>query len=684
MRWHFVARKLHRGYVLAAILGISLWPSIGATQGTLFVLPRANVFDANGTLEAGAKVFFYAVGTSTKQNTYTTAALSVAHSNPVVADAYGKLPAIFLDPTVGAYKIVIATSDDSDPPVSPIETVDAYPTVGTLYPSTSQENEARVIPTAYQYPPGHITRYWSGSGSIHRAWESSNRQAAAGGAPIYVPRTAHDDCYEATDPLTVDHNADVYFEPGACIAYTGADPDSRDVEDEVVALTIGAAEELVVSRRYENLHLKRRPASDWKHQGEIGIRVYNASGSHFSFQEISNFTVCFQAMASGGSGFQGNMLEFNHLFDCKIARDWTNETNGFANDNLIIGGRIIVRTGANDSEARYGDRITSSDDSYLTNNNNVFLKPLIELNAADTSGEAVSVVVTHGEDNHWIDARSEGNDLTMRTANASTRNLFEAGFLSDATEVAEQLDTSSENLVVSQRNRVAQYFTYPVFQLKDAGRKAIGRSETSIAIPEVLWFTSSSAARTAASSTGVTYDGDFVTIPSTRGMGVGVVTTGADAKELIVRRAGTAGGRVHVIAYNGSNTILTAAGTVVGRPSHSLTFFRNSFGGSWSTGADTLGDVYFRVSASTAYVFIVIAGGSSPAVISDFEVFSATARGARVVPGAYTAPSALTPSYTGSGCMADRTFDADRAAVAEIADVLCTLINDLKTSRVID
>ena len=453
MRRDFVARKLRPYYVLAAIQAVSLWPSVGATQGMLFVPPRANVFDATGTLAGGAKVFFYADGTSIKQNVYTTAALRVAHSNPVVADAYGKLPAIFLDPTLGEYKIVIAPSDDSDPPVSPIETVDDYPTVGTLYPSTIQENEARVTPAKHQYPPGHITRYWSGSGSIHSAWQASNRQAAAGGAPIYVPRTAHDDCYESTEPLTVDHNADVYFEPGACVAYTGADPDPMDAEDNVVALTIGAAEELVVSRRYENLHFKRLPKSDWRHQGEIGIRVYNASGSHFSFQEISDFTVCFQAMASGGRGFQGNTLEFNHIFDCKIARDWTNETNGFANDNLIIGGRIIVRTGVNDSQARYGDRITSSDDSYLTNNNNVFLKPLIELNAADASGEAVSVVVTHGEDNHWIDARSEGNDLTMRTANDSTRNLFEAGFLSDATDVVEQLDTSSENLVVSQRNR---------------------------------------------------------------------------------------------------------------------------------------------------------------------------------------------------------------------------------------
>jgi hypothetical protein len=74
------------------------------------------------------------------------------------------------------------------------------------------------------------------------------RCAAAGGAPIYVPRTAHDDCYESTEPLTADHSSDVYFEPGACVAYTGEDPDPMDAEGEVVALTIGAAEASGASR----------------------------------------------------------------------------------------------------------------------------------------------------------------------------------------------------------------------------------------------------------------------------------------------------------------------------------------------------------------------------------------------------------------------------------------------------
>lgn len=65
----------------------------------LFTLP-ARATDSNGVLLPGAKLFFYATGTSTPQSTYTTAALSVAHTNPVVADSSGKFPAIYFNPNL--------------------------------------------------------------------------------------------------------------------------------------------------------------------------------------------------------------------------------------------------------------------------------------------------------------------------------------------------------------------------------------------------------------------------------------------------------------------------------------------------------------------------------------------------------------------------------------------------------
>ena len=115
-------------FLTALLLSLTLVfaPIAQAADGVLFNVPKQTPF-ATGAVISGAKVFFYQNGTTTKQNTYTTAALTTPHANPVVADANGKLPAIFLDPSLPDYKVVITTSTDTDPPLSPIDTVDNYP-----------------------------------------------------------------------------------------------------------------------------------------------------------------------------------------------------------------------------------------------------------------------------------------------------------------------------------------------------------------------------------------------------------------------------------------------------------------------------------------------------------------------------------------------------------------------------
>lgn len=58
----------------------------------------------NGGL-AGSKLYFYQTGTGIPQNTYTDEALTVASSNPVVADAAGVFAAIYLDPRLPSYTV---------------------------------------------------------------------------------------------------------------------------------------------------------------------------------------------------------------------------------------------------------------------------------------------------------------------------------------------------------------------------------------------------------------------------------------------------------------------------------------------------------------------------------------------------------------------------------------------------
>lgn len=70
-------------------------------------------FDNNGNPLSGGKLYSYAAGTTTPQVTYTTAAGNVAHTNPIILDAAGRVATGEIWLTVNSnYKFVIATSAD--------------------------------------------------------------------------------------------------------------------------------------------------------------------------------------------------------------------------------------------------------------------------------------------------------------------------------------------------------------------------------------------------------------------------------------------------------------------------------------------------------------------------------------------------------------------------------------------
>lgn len=83
-------------------------------MSNLFSLPRVRSI-------AGAKLYFRQSETSTPQNTYTDIDLSVAHTNPVVADADGYFDPIYLDPALPNYRVI--HTDGSDPDNDPNEEV---------------------------------------------------------------------------------------------------------------------------------------------------------------------------------------------------------------------------------------------------------------------------------------------------------------------------------------------------------------------------------------------------------------------------------------------------------------------------------------------------------------------------------------------------------------------------------
>lgn len=80
-------------------------------MATRFFSPRSDAFDANGDPISGAKLYFYAAGTSDPLATYSDAALTVPNSNPVIADIAGRFGEIFLIDQV-AYKAILTDASD--------------------------------------------------------------------------------------------------------------------------------------------------------------------------------------------------------------------------------------------------------------------------------------------------------------------------------------------------------------------------------------------------------------------------------------------------------------------------------------------------------------------------------------------------------------------------------------------
>lgn len=85
-------------------------------------VPKLQFFDNNGKPAVGYKLFTYSAGTSTKLATYTDSTGNTSNPNPIVLDYRGEA-SVWVPPNV-PYKYVLAAPNDTDPPGSPIWSVD--------------------------------------------------------------------------------------------------------------------------------------------------------------------------------------------------------------------------------------------------------------------------------------------------------------------------------------------------------------------------------------------------------------------------------------------------------------------------------------------------------------------------------------------------------------------------------
>lgn len=145
--------------------------------------PVQQFFGNNGRPLDGGLLFTYVAGTSTKIATYTDESGGSLNTNPIVLDFRGECR-LWLDPTL-TYKFVLSPSGDSDPPTSPIWTVDEVSGLGgltqqvigqILWPRSASEIAASVTPANYGHPWGSWLRYGadpSGLSDSHAAISSA-------------------------------------------------------------------------------------------------------------------------------------------------------------------------------------------------------------------------------------------------------------------------------------------------------------------------------------------------------------------------------------------------------------------------------------------------------------------------------------------------------------------------------
>jgi len=81
-------------------------------MATTWPASRVPFLDANGDPMVGAKLYFYDSNTTTPQSVYSEASLSTTIDQPVLADARGMFPAIYLNPDPGSYRQKLTDADD--------------------------------------------------------------------------------------------------------------------------------------------------------------------------------------------------------------------------------------------------------------------------------------------------------------------------------------------------------------------------------------------------------------------------------------------------------------------------------------------------------------------------------------------------------------------------------------------
>ena len=166
-----------------------------ATNGYPLYAPLEQPLSNVGVILPGAKCNVYAAGTLTPVDSFSDYALTTPHTNPVIADANGRFPVIYLDPNV-LYKLDITDSDDVSITGYPIDNYrgvrdfDQASLGSIIWPITDAEIAANATLVNSFHQSGDARRYGAdptGVTDSKLAIQTAINQNSHNGNPAWIP-----------------------------------------------------------------------------------------------------------------------------------------------------------------------------------------------------------------------------------------------------------------------------------------------------------------------------------------------------------------------------------------------------------------------------------------------------------------------------------------------------------------
>lgn len=437
--------------------------------------------------------------------------------------------------------------------------------------------------------------------TINAAAAAIPSTAVLGSAPtVYFPAAIG---YRVTSPITVPDCIDVQMQ--GPLIYDGASGQT--------ALTIGTGARNM--RRKHTLWVRRATLASWTVTGDVGIKLQTHYYPEVRIQEVRNFDTGLYLVGAGAGCVYGT-YHLGDIADNRIGVRLTNNTNGWCNENVFIGGSFLNSSGTHTTIDRFGIYITSEDGLYTNNNANLFIKPSFEIGGdATIPAEGTCVYVDHGAMNSFIDCRVENPSATvMKTFNASSLNKFTTQYNSAGVDTPVILDSGTyAGSMLSNRNssQIIEQCSKLVYRVDNIHKRACYYDGgTALNMPGLTTGTSSTSNTDARATTSYTLNADSVEFASSRLLGFYVSTKNAKRFALVSDVDAGFGGRVKVRCYDNAGAIIST-GTPIRRSNSSTFTYATSHGGAWTTGVDSDLPTFFEVSSAVETIFVMVTGGTA-------------------------------------------------------------------------